>query len=517
MRYEFATKPYRHQAAALAKMRRGGFGGALLMEPRTGKTKVAVDWMCVEALQHGVKRWVVVSPKRVMGVWREEIRVHRGWRVDEDGTKRRLNIQVQLWDAEKRREGPPRAPASVRDLSIVVVNYEAFVGASSEKTVKALLAWMGVKVPAKKPRARRGRRRTIAPAGVVAPESPVGMILDESHLIKNPTAQAARMLVSLGPLFARRMIMTGTPVTGAERIADLRMQWLFLNPNRFKDLRTDEDFRNHYGLWRNIGPIRKIVRYREPGLEDIKRRIKRDSFSITRHECFDMPDPTPRDVLVTLAPRTRKVYDTLKEEMIAGIKSGQIVASTAAVKSLRLSQIAAGVAKIDAENSPTGRDRLVRVGREKLDALGELLDEWFGHDEKVVVAARFRADIVSILKMVDERWPQASAYRLDGTIPAEQMHAELKQFREESGPAIFVIQPKAGGVGIDLSSAARFMWYTLDLSWTNYKQCSDRVALNRTVDMVHILARGTVDIAHLRALQGDGQVGRWIVDHPDEL
>jgi hypothetical protein len=517
MRYEFATRPYHHQAAALAKMRRGGFGGALLMEPRTGKTKVAVDWMCVEALQHGVKRWVVVSPKRVMGVWKEEIGLHRGWVVGEDGTRRRLNIQVQLWDAAKRRQGPPRAPTSIRDLSIVVVNYEAFSGSSSEQTVRALLAWIGAKLPTKKPRTRRGRRRTIAPAGVVAPEAPVGMVLDESHLIKNPSAQTARMLVSLSPLFARRMILTGTPITGAERIADLRMQWLFLNPQRFKDLATDEDFRSHYGLWRNIGPIRKLIRFREPGLEDIKRRIKKDSFSITRRECFDMPDPIPRDILVTLSSRTREVYDTLKEEMIAGIKSGQIVASTAAVKSLRLSQIAAGVAKIDAENSSTGQDRLVRVGREKLEALAELLEEWFEHDEKVVVAARFRADIVSILKMVKEKCPRASAYRLDGTVPAERMHEELKLFREESGPAIFVIQPKAGGVGIDLSSASRFVWYTLDLSWTNYKQCSDRVALNRTVDMVHILAKNTVDIGHLRALQGDGQIGRWIVDHPDEL
>lgn len=75
MKYRFKTKPFKHQVKALRHVLRGR-GGALFMEMRTGKTKVAIDWAC--ALQHleGVERVLVVCPLSVIGVWDREIDKH---------------------------------------------------------------------------------------------------------------------------------------------------------------------------------------------------------------------------------------------------------------------------------------------------------------------------------------------------------------------------------------------------------------------------------------------------------
>lgn len=510
MRYEFATRPYHHQAAALSKLRRGGFGGALLMEPRTGKTKVSVDYMCIEAIANDVRQWIVVSPRRVIPVWRREIANHRGWIVDDAGARRRVKIRLQVWDAEARRKGPPANPNSQADLSIVLVNYEAFSGATSNLNVARLIRWCGCEIPRQR---KTKRRRKSAPAYVQPPARPCGMVLDESHKIKSPSGNAALMIVSMQNLFARRLILTGTPITGQSRLADAWMQWQFLNPARFADLPTHGEFKDHYARWIQKGGWEEMGQIRPEGMADIRRRMHLDSFAVRRAECFDMPDPTPRTVHVDLTRRTREIYETFAEELIVQIQAGTMTAFNAGVASQRLSQIAAGVTRLGEPPNVTTH----RISREKLDALGELLEESFERDEKVVVACRFREDIRSVLLDAERRWPKIPAYRLDGTVDPNLMAEELDKFRDLPGSALYVIQPQAGGVGIDLSTASRFVWYTLDLSWTNYKQCSDRVALNPLCDIVHLIARGTVDVRHLRSLRGDGEVGRWMIERPELL
>ena len=78
----------------------------------------------------------------------------------------------------------------------------------------------------------------------------LGVILDESQRIKNPHSRAAVALHSLGPLLARRVIMTGTPV--ANRPYDIWSQVYFLDGgeslgNSFPSFKSDTDFRKELG------------------------------------------------------------------------------------------------------------------------------------------------------------------------------------------------------------------------------------------------------------------------------
>src|ERR1044072_6223829 len=92
MKYRYKTKPYHHQVAALKKLLSTGFGGALLMEPRSGKTKTCIDYMSILHQGGKVNRVVVIAPLGVLSVWQDELAVHSPFKV-----------RITLWDSEGRK------------------------------------------------------------------------------------------------------------------------------------------------------------------------------------------------------------------------------------------------------------------------------------------------------------------------------------------------------------------------------------------------------------------------------
>jgi hypothetical protein len=96
--------------------------------------------------------------------------------------------------------------------------------------------------------------------------------------------------------------------------------------------------------------------------------------------------------------------------------------------------------------------------------------------------------------------------------------AAIRDFRNLDECAVFVVQPAAGSLGIDLSTASRMIWYSLTASWVDYTQCCDRIALSRnSTTFTYLLAEGTVDEVLYNSLQEDGEVGRAILKHPENL
>src|SRR3972149_1375806 len=98
--YYSRTRAYDHQACALAKIMRGK-GGAVPIEPRAGKTKVAIDF-CGRLYFQGLRRVLVIAPLTVLTVWEREIEKHLGNMVPrrvirpEGGVKKRARFLSEL-------------------------------------------------------------------------------------------------------------------------------------------------------------------------------------------------------------------------------------------------------------------------------------------------------------------------------------------------------------------------------------------------------------------------------------
>lgn len=511
MRYKFKTKPYRHQVAALRKLIANGYGGALLMEPRTGKTKTAIDYLSMLSQAGRIDRVVVICPNRVMEVWIDQLHAHCPRR-----------FQTIVWDKEERSQRvngrriarPISRTSAAYDLTFLIVNYEAF-------------AAPGPRTKSGRRSKRAGRFKTRDYLLKWASAGKSAIVLDESHKIKSPSGKAANMIVGMGTSFPYRLILTGTPVTKAKRTFDVYMQWKFLNPARFADLPTVGDFKEHYGRWTSKNGYPQFLRSRNVG--ELKERIHADAYAVKRSDCFDLP---PREDVITKVPlaASARTYDELAENMVAEIEEllemraeAGIVTQTskkrelvkkihtveAAIRltlTLRLCQITGGCATTD-------EGKVIRIGSEKITVLRDRLDDLFECEEKVVVAARFKPDLAAAERLGAEF--DVPTFRLSGGVSRDDGTRFIREFGAIDGAALFVVQPSAGSLGIDLSAASRMVWYSLTPSWTDFTQCCDRIALSRrSTTFEYLLADGTVDEVMYQTLKEDGEIHEKIIQRP---
>lgn len=510
-KYKFKKKPYHHQVAALKKLLSTDFGGALLMEPRTGKTKVAVDYIGIMHQYFGMNRVLMVGPKVAIQVWKDQLEENMPYKY-----------RLTVWDRKGRKKSAKanngqygKLPEFGKDiLDIVLINYDAFstpgafrVYRSGPKKGQPIENEEGTRVRSKN---RGGRYDMIKQFKLWQPNI---IVLDESHRIKSPSAKKSTALHTLGPYADRRLILTGTVVTKSKRLFDVYSQWKFLNPERFGGMNFSE-FKKEYGSWRQMGNYEKWLGNRHES--ELHELIHQDAFSITREECYDLPKQTTQIIHVDLE-ETEEIYDQMAEDMVARIQTGEITeASIRLVQRLRLQQITSGITKTSAtKENPAGR--LVVIGSEKLRMIESRLEDLMEADEKVVIGALFKSDIQR-LQHLAEKVLKVPTFVISGATKETDRARAPKAFSAVRGGAIFIGQPAAAGEAIDLSAASILQWYSLPSSWVNFRQFSDRIALSdRPTFHEFYLARGTVDELMYETLLEDGDIGKKMIQSPERL
>src|SRR3546814_13606036 len=125
----------------------------------------------------------------------------------------------------------------------------------------------------------------------------------------------------------------------------------------------------------------------------------------------------------------------MAEEMGARLENGEITeASIALVLALRLSQITGGTTK-------TTDGNVVRVGKEKLDTLKPHLEDALEREEKLVVAARFKADMDAIASMAARLGMKVCQIRRG--VKRAAYAAAIREFRPWAHARSLVAPPQA--------------------------------------------------------------------------
>lgn len=514
-KYHFARRPYAHQVKAIRKLASNGYGGALLMQPRTGKTKVVVDWANIQHLKGRVNRVLVVCPAGVMGVWPDEIVNNT------DSQANDINFSILVWDKRARKLAKERnrpdldLPRYGRGtLDWVIVNYDAFAtpGAIRGRDEDGALV---------RSRKRGGRYDILKKVKAWQPDL---IVLDESHRIKSPSAKKSTAMHQFQRV-PYRVICTGTVVTKSKRIFDVYSQWKFLNPNRFRShLHPDRsitfgEFKSRFATFvTKTAPTgytydKWVGNQNE---EELHRLIHLDAFSVLREDCYDLPRLTNQIIHVDL-DESAGVYDQMARDLVARILTGEITeASIPLVQRLRLQQITSGITTtLPSPEHPEGR--LVDIGAEKLRVLEDRLEDLFEAGEKIIIGALFKRDLARIETLVRGFKPKVPITVIKGGVKPSERAGMARAWEKLEGPAVFLGQPGAMAEGIDLRSAAITIWYSLPQSWVNFQQFSDRNALSESPRFAEFLLAPGVDELIYDTLQGDGEVGKAFITSPERL
>lgn len=476
----------------------GGF--ALLMAPRTGKTKTSIDLASIYHQRGAVNRVVVICPVSVIDVWIQEIQTHCPFRY-----------RITVWDKDGRKQvSLPKWGQDVLDF--VIMNYEAFSAPG------AIISKPGE--PIRRSKSRGGRYQVKKDMKNWQPQM---LILDESHRIKTPSAKKTTAIWSLAydskgqPTIPYRVILTGTVFTKKKRVLDIYSQWKVVNrESPLVKNHTSSSFKEEYAVWTQRNGYPQWLRNKPEAMARLREHLHEEAFAITRDECYDLPPVLP-DVIHEIELTTSgPYYDQMAEEMVAMFPSGEFSwAKIPLVQRLRLQQITSGIAKTEpTEQHPEGR--LVRIGTEKLQFLEDILYDQLEADEKIVIGARFHGDLQGIGQLCQKL--KVPHFELSGRVKRADRTKNIEAFRRLDGAGVFIAQPAAGSLGIDLSTASTMIWFSLVDSWVDYTQFTDRIALSKNATRyIYLQAKGTIDEIKYDSLKEDGDIAKRLNESPNKL
>jgi SNF2 family DNA or RNA helicase len=88
---------------------------------------------------------------------------------------------------------------------------------------------------------------------------------------------------------------------------------------------------------------------------------------------------------------------------------------------------------------------------------------------------------------IQRRLGKKETYRLDGSVSREQREERVEQFRKTTKPAVFIIQIKAGGVGLNLQEATRV--YITSPSWNPATELQAIARAHRTGQVKKVVVK----------------------------
>jgi SNF2 family DNA or RNA helicase len=389
---------------------------AIFHEQGLGKTKIAIDVAIRWLAEKAVDTILVFTKKSLVANWQREFVAHSYLKPAVLGDSKRSNYYVITT--------PTR---------LVLAHFEV---AKSE--LERLKLWL------------RTRR--------------VGVIVDEAAKIKNPDSDLTQAFFDLGPLFTRRVIMTGTPV--ANRPYDVWAQIYFLDQG--KTLGTDfPAFKRETDLTRELGHDAAGFETFQRKLEEVNESLK--SLSVRETKAggrISLPGKEYRRIETQWEHGQAELYRQVKEDLRAiVVKDGKLIEDeqeSLLKRLLRLVQVASNPILID--ESYAGIPG-------KFQTLEDLVQDIVTAGEKVIVWTTFNENCEWLTKNLR----RFGSLALHGKLPMDRRNAVVNWFLTNPDDRVLVATPGAAKEGLTLTVANHVVFYDRTYSLDDYLQAQDRI------------------------------------------
>jgi hypothetical protein len=438
-------RPYQRSGLSwLQFLDRLGMGGCLADDMGLGKTIQVIALLQHErerALGGATPPTLVVSPMSVVGNWQRELarfapelRVHRHHGLDRPVGDRFLAIASE---------------------SDVVLTTYGLVGRDLD--LLGRIRWRRV-------------------------------VLDEAQHIKNPPTKTAAAIRALE--CDHRVALTGTPVEN--RLGELWSILEFCCPGY---LGASAEFRRRFAL--------PIERHRDRHAAEqlrqlvrpfVLRRLKTDPKVI-----HDLPPLVQSRQHVTLSPEQTSLYEQSVAGMLRSLDRAEGIRRRGLVLAglVRLKQICNHPAQFLGEELPESTSVAAFAGRSgKASRLLEMLEEMLAAGDRMLLFTQYR-QMGHLLAAMLRRQFDLEPLFLHGGTPVARREQMVDRFQSNDPRSpVFILSLRAGGVGLNLTSATQVIHYD---RWWNpavENQATDRafrIGQTRTVHVHKMVAAGTLE------------------------
>ncbi|MGL4911177.1 MAG: SNF2 helicase associated domain-containing protein [Romboutsia sp.] len=293
-------------------------------------------------------------------------------------------------------------------------------------------------------------------------------IIDEAQNIKNPLALSTEAVKSVKAKV--KFALTGTPIENnlveLWSIFDFVMPGYLYSKNRFQDLFLNSD-NNSYNLKKLIKPF-------------ILRRTKSEVMK-------ELPEKIEKKFFIELNKDQRKIYSSYISELNEKLKDKDLKKDRIVIFSYltKLRQLCLDPKVILEDYNKRSS---------KIDTTIELLKDYIDNGHKILLFSQFTSVLGNLGKELKKN--KITYSYIDGQTPAKDRLDLVDKFNSCDDNKVFLISLKAGGTGLNLTSADIVIHFD---PWWNpsvENQASDRAhryGQKNSVEVIKLIAKGTIE------------------------
>lgn len=301
-------------------------------------------------------------------------------------------------------------------------------------------------------------------------------VLDEAQNIKNGHSQNAKVCKAIKA--KRKFALTGTPLENS--LMELWSIFDFVMPGYLYDEKKFTT-RYHRRLNEDEVIIKELTRMIKPF---ILRRYKKDVIK-------ELPDKIEKKLVVPMTEEQTEVYGTYakyaKDVIEKKVKDDEFRKSKIEILSFitKLRQICL---------DPSVTMENYNGGSGKIDALLDLVTQSIDEGHKILVFSQFTSVLSNIAKAFKVKGITFSY--LDGSTPSKARGKLVDDFNNNDDTKVFLISLKAGGTGLNLTSADVVIHFD---PWWNpavEDQATDRahrIGQKKVVEVIKMISEGTIE------------------------
>ena len=321
------------------------------------------------------------------------------------------------------------------------------------------------------------------------------LVVDEGHRLKNKNSTLYGRLQQMS--WQHCTLLTGTPIQN--NLSELFNLLSFLDQKTFDD---EGEFMEKYGTLKESGQV-----------DDLKTLIKPYILRRVKSEVESSLQAKEETIIeVELTRQQKKYYKALisdnKEVLLKKLTKGAIPSLTSLATELRKvcnhpylikgaeDKIIEEKAQEMESGTPEGEIEIQAMidSSGKLILVDKLLPKLKKDGHKVLIFSQW----TRILDILEDflRYKKYNVLRLDGSVKGVDREISINKFNTDPDSFVFLISTKAGGVGINLTTADTVILFDSDWNPQNDLQAEarcHRIGQTKKVKVYRLVTRGTYE------------------------